>query len=198
MSGDVPNNYYLIDEFAADLSGGHNVVATVFNECLSMYRASGPVEMRPVGETDFANGIAAMSASGQYGPTKIAAGIVGFADLTLGAKVEPVLRAHIAAGGGRFGGIRYGTARDGIPIPSSATATQTRGPVCCASPPSAPVSRACRPSASLSTRWSTILNWTMSPTSHKPFPISGSCSSTRACPWDMAATLASAMKSSLH
>jgi L-fuconolactonase len=109
---DVPNNRYLIDEFAADLGGGHNVVATVFNECLAMYGASGPVEMRPVGETEFVSGIAAMSASGLYGPTRIAAGIVGFADLTLGAKVEPVLFAHIAAGGGRFRGVRYAAGWD--------------------------------------------------------------------------------------
>ena len=46
-----------------------------------MYRANGPVEMRPVGEVEFVAGIAAMSASGGYGPTKVVAqGIVGYAD----------------------------------------------------------------------------------------------------------------------
>ena len=79
-----PNHRYLLDELLADLRTGHNVVATVFLECHSMYRADGPVEMRPVGETEFVAGIAAMSDSGQYGPTRVAAGIVGFADLTLG------------------------------------------------------------------------------------------------------------------
>src|SRR5713226_8372873 len=61
---------------------GHNVVATVFLECHSMYRADGPPEMRPVGETEFVAGIAAMSASGNYGSTRVAAGVVGHADLT--------------------------------------------------------------------------------------------------------------------
>jgi len=53
-----------------------------------------------VGETEFVNGFAAMSASGQYGPSRICAGIVGWADLMLGAAVQEVLEAHIAAGGG--------------------------------------------------------------------------------------------------
>jgi len=102
----------LLDEFLADIGSGHNIVATVFIECASMYRADGPSELRPVGETEFANGIAAMSASGQYGKTRIAAGIVGFADLTLGDVVTPVLEAHLAAGSGRFRGIRHAVAWD--------------------------------------------------------------------------------------
>jgi hypothetical protein len=72
-----------------------------------MYRANGPVEMRPVGEVEFVAGIAAMSASGGYGPIKVAQGIVGFADLALGDRVEPVLEALIRAGGGRLSGVRY-------------------------------------------------------------------------------------------
>jgi hypothetical protein len=72
---------YLLPELLADLNTGHNIVATVFEECRSMYRANGPVEMRPVGEVEFVAGIAAMSASGGYGPIKVAQGIVGFADL---------------------------------------------------------------------------------------------------------------------
>jgi predicted TIM-barrel fold metal-dependent hydrolase len=75
-----------------------------------MYRAQGPVELRPVGEIEFANGVAAMAASGTYGTTKICAGIVGYADLALGASVEKVLEAMIEAGGGRFRGIRFITA----------------------------------------------------------------------------------------
>ena len=72
-----------------------------------MYRADGPAEMRPVGEIEFANGVAAMSASGGYGKPRVCAGIVGHADLTLGARVREVLEAMIAAGGGRFRGIRF-------------------------------------------------------------------------------------------
>jgi L-fuconolactonase len=71
------------------------------------------VEMRPVGETEFINGAAAMSASGIYGKTRHCAGIVGHADLTLGSRVEPVLAAHLRAGGDRFRGIRHITAWDG-------------------------------------------------------------------------------------
>ena len=98
---------YLLDELLADINSGHNIRSTVFIECASMYRAKGPHEMKPVGETEFVNGIAAMRASGQYGDTLVAAAIVGFADLCLGAAVENVLNAHIAAGGGRFRGIRH-------------------------------------------------------------------------------------------
>ena len=101
---------YLLDDFLEDLSSGHNVVSTVFIECGAMFRADGPEELRPIGETEFANGIAAMSASGLYGPTRIAAGIVGTAYLDRGDEVAEVLDRQIAAGGGRFRGIREGAA----------------------------------------------------------------------------------------
>jgi predicted TIM-barrel fold metal-dependent hydrolase len=113
---DMPGYRYLLHDLLADLSTGHNVVATVFAECHSMYRARGPAELRPVGEVEFCAGVAAMSDSGRYGPTRICAGIVGFADLTLGDRVAPVLEAEIAAGGGRFRGIRHGAAWDADPI----------------------------------------------------------------------------------
>jgi L-fuconolactonase len=101
---------YLLPELLADASDGHNITATVYLEWLSMYRVQGPVELRPVGEVEFANGVAAMAASGTYGRTQICAGIVGYADLTLGAPVEKVLQAMIQAGGSRFRGIRFITA----------------------------------------------------------------------------------------
>jgi L-fuconolactonase len=107
---------YLLDELLADLNTGHNVVATVFEECRSMYRADGPPEMRPIGETEFVAGIAAMSASGNYGKTRVAAGIVGAADLTLGDRVEPVLVAQMRAGGGRFRGVRHSAGWDADPV----------------------------------------------------------------------------------
>ena len=68
--------------------------------------------MAPVGEVEFVNGIAAMSASGNYGPCRVAEAIIGHADLTLGARVRDVLEAQIAVGGGRFRGIRYGVSWD--------------------------------------------------------------------------------------
>ena len=103
---------YLIEEVLADMSGGHNIVSSVFLECRAMYRADGPEAMKPVGEVEFVNGIAAMSASGNYGPTRVAEGIVGHADLMLGAKVGEVLDQEIKVGGGRFKGIRHSTPWD--------------------------------------------------------------------------------------
>src|SRR5205807_2962941 len=82
---------YLLPELLDDIGGGHNIVATVFLECRSMYRKDGPAEMMPVGEVEFVNGIAAMSASGGYGPCRVAEAIIGHADLTLGARVREVL-----------------------------------------------------------------------------------------------------------
>ncbi len=110
---DRHGNRYLLDELLADTGavddGGarHNVRSTVFVECASMYRAEGPVPLRPVGETEFVQGIAAMSASGGFGPTRVAAGIVSFADLSQGAAVRDVLEAHVDAARSRFRGIRH-------------------------------------------------------------------------------------------
>jgi predicted TIM-barrel fold metal-dependent hydrolase len=103
---------YLLDEILDDIGGGHNVVSTVFIECGAMFKPDGPEALRPVGETEFVNGIAAMSASGIYGPARIAAGIVGTTDLRLGDGAADVLDAQIAAGGGRFRGIRRSAAWD--------------------------------------------------------------------------------------
>lgn len=69
------NGYrYLLHELLADIQSGHRIVSTVHIECASMYRARGPESLRPVGETEFVNGIAAMSASGDFGETEVAAG----------------------------------------------------------------------------------------------------------------------------
>jgi L-fuconolactonase len=106
---------YFLPEFLADIGGGHNIVSTVFLECQAMYRASGPAEMKPVGEVEFVNGIAAMSASGGYGKCRVAEAIIGHADLTIGARVRDVLEAEMAVAGGRFRGIRYGVSWDPNP-----------------------------------------------------------------------------------
>ncbi len=121
-----PDHRYLLHEFLADVRTGHNLVASVFVECESMYRAGGPRELRPVGEAEFVAGMAAMSESGQYGATRVAAGIVGFADLTLGDRVEPVLEALIRAGGGRFRGVRHSAAWDASEVIGNSRAA--RGP----------------------------------------------------------------------
>ncbi len=111
-----PDHRYLLSDLLTDLATGHKVVATVFLQCHAMYRASGAEEMRPVGETEFVAGIAAMSESGGYGGTRVAAGIVGYVDLTLGERVEAVLEAQIRAGGGQFRGVRHSGNWDADPI----------------------------------------------------------------------------------
>lgn len=121
------NGRYLLPDLLADIDSGHNVVATVYLEWLSMYRARGPVEMRPVGEIEFANGVAAMSASGGYGVPQVCAGIVGHADLTLGARVAKVLETMIVSGGGRFRGIRFIAASDPDQAQWGATAVRPAG-----------------------------------------------------------------------
>lgn len=99
---------YFQSKFASEISNsGHNIVSTIYIECKAMYRNDGPDEMKPVGEVEFANGQAAMAASGLYGETKICAGIIGYADLRLGAAVGEVLDAELAAARDRFRGIRF-------------------------------------------------------------------------------------------
>ncbi|MEY4564067.1 MAG: hypothetical protein RLZZ618_3344 [Pseudomonadota bacterium] len=102
---------YLLDELAADTRSGHRVIATVFVECSSAYRREGPPALRPVGETEFVHTLLSQSTAASEG-FQPCAGIVGHADLTLGAAVAEVLQAHIAAGGGRFRGIRHTGAHD--------------------------------------------------------------------------------------
>jgi L-fuconolactonase len=97
---------YLFDELMADLTCGHNIVGTVFVDAHAMYRARGPEHLRSVGEVEFVNGIAAVAASETFGRVKACAGIVGNVDLRLGDAAAEVLEAHVAAGGGRYRGVR--------------------------------------------------------------------------------------------
>jgi len=107
------NDYtYLMPELAADLASGHNIVATVYAECHSMYRQDGPEVERSLGETEFVRGQAAMSASGTFGPTRACDVLFGNVDVTLGAAVEPLLEQHIEVSGGRFRGIRISSGWD--------------------------------------------------------------------------------------
>ena len=117
---------YLFDEIKEDIdAGGHNIRATVYLQCGSMYRAEGDPKFAPVGETEFVNGVAAMSASDLYGPVRFCAGIVGFADLSLGAEVDAVLEAHLRAAGERFKGVRHPAVWDADP---SIRTTQVKYP----------------------------------------------------------------------
>ncbi len=111
---------YLCEEITRDIEdSGHNIVQTVFAQCGAFYREDGPEEMRCIGETEFVNGIAAMSRSGIYGPARLCTGIFSTADLRLGAGAESVLNAHLAASP-NFRGIRS-------PFPADLNDTFLRG-----------------------------------------------------------------------
>jgi predicted TIM-barrel fold metal-dependent hydrolase len=109
---------YTLDELRADTSSGHRVVRTVFVECHSHYRSDGPAELRPVGEVEWVASIADEADRRADGPP--IAAIVGHADLTLGAAVQPVLEALDEAGRGRFRRVRHNTAWDASPMGNNA------------------------------------------------------------------------------
>ena len=106
---EYPRSTYLTADLLAD-TGGHRVDKTVFVECTSAYRESGTEALRPVGETDFVERLASENEAAGTA-TKMAAGIVSFADLTLGTAVHEVLEAHVEASP-RFRGIRHASAWD--------------------------------------------------------------------------------------
>lgn len=107
---------YFVEDFARDLAAsGHNVESTVFVECHAMYRSSGPEHLRSVGETEFAVGIAAIAESRQYTSCRAAAGIVAYTDLTLGARAQEAVEAHLEAANGRLRGIRQRAKWDADP-----------------------------------------------------------------------------------
>ncbi|MGI9423878.1 MAG: amidohydrolase family protein [Hyphomicrobiaceae bacterium] len=109
---DRPDWRYMLDDLLVDTASGHNIIGTVFVQCRAFHRATGPRELQPIGESEFAAGVAAMCESGVYGNVRACAGIVSHADMMLGADVERVLQAHIGVAGGRFRGIRHITAWD--------------------------------------------------------------------------------------
>lgn len=98
----TPEFSYALAQLQSDASDGHALRATLFVDCMSHYRSDGPEALRPVGETEFV----VRHCGVQQGGVQWAAGIVGWADLQLGDRVTPVLEAHMAAGQGRFRGVR--------------------------------------------------------------------------------------------
>ncbi|MDE0855487.1 MAG: amidohydrolase family protein [Nevskia sp.] len=103
---DRPHLRYLLDDYLGDVKAGHKIVGSIYVETQAMARPSGPTELRPVGEIEFASGVAATAASGIYGPCRVAAGIVGFADMTMGDRVAATLDAELAASPERLRGVR--------------------------------------------------------------------------------------------
>ncbi|HVT25437.1 MAG TPA: amidohydrolase family protein [Rhizomicrobium sp.] len=106
---------YMMDALLKDIGSGHKVESTVFVECTAFYNADSVGDLQFVGETEFANGVAAMSASNRYGAVRICEGIVGRADFSTGAAVENVLAAHVRAAADRFRGIRHAAGWDASP-----------------------------------------------------------------------------------
>src|SRR5437588_2593281 len=125
----IPYQRYLLHELIADVECGHNVRSTVFIEARAMYRPGGPMELRPIGEVEFVQGLAAASASGLYGPCRAASAIVGHADLKLADRVEPVLESLQAASPNRFRGIRHTVTWDPHPDVESREAEGVLGSV---------------------------------------------------------------------
>jgi predicted TIM-barrel fold metal-dependent hydrolase len=117
---------YLLPHILDDLGKGHNITSTIYIEARSFLRADGPEEFACVGETEFANGVAAMSASGRYGSVRLCEAIVTSAELRLGARARPVLEAHVAVGGGRLRGVRQSATND--PTGSAPVHAQHRPP----------------------------------------------------------------------
>jgi L-fuconolactonase len=107
---DMPGWRYMLDDYLSDIGSGHNIEATVYVQCYSMFRQGGDRNLRSLGETEFANGMAAIGASGCYGKARICDGIVGYVNLALGDRVTELLERHMAAAGGRFKGVRHITA----------------------------------------------------------------------------------------
>jgi len=84
---------------------GHRVEATVYVQCAWKYRTGGPEALKPVGETTAVIEVTE-DINRRQSRTQVAAAIVGYADLRLGAAVDEVLSAQVEAGQGRFRGVR--------------------------------------------------------------------------------------------
>lgn len=94
---------YDVPELLADLTEGHEVLGTVYMEAHRGYLTDGPIHLRPSGETAFMT----RRAEEADAAPRICAGIVGAADLDGPLdELEQLLDAHVAAGKGRFCGIR--------------------------------------------------------------------------------------------
>jgi predicted TIM-barrel fold metal-dependent hydrolase len=124
---DKPRYTYLFPDLLADVGSGHKIVATMYEQAREMYRADGPEELQSLGETEFVNGVAAMSASGKYGATRCIAGIVGFVDLRLGSRAKGLLERHIAVSDNRLRGIRNGSTWSDDPTLKTFTAGGPQG-----------------------------------------------------------------------
>jgi L-fuconolactonase len=122
-----PNYNYLFPDLLADIGSGHKIHATMFEQAASMYRADGPEELKSLGETEFVCGVAAMSESGKFGPTRCIAGMVGYVDLRLGSRAKGLLERHIAVSDGRIRGVRNSSTWSDDPTLKPFASTSPKG-----------------------------------------------------------------------
>lgn len=106
---DLPNNRYMVDDYLDDAQSGHKLLAAIYCETQTFARTDGPEHLRPLGEVEFANGIAAMTSTGRYGNCIVGAGIIGHANLTFGARIGELLDRCMSAAPDRYRGIRHVT-----------------------------------------------------------------------------------------
>lgn len=106
---DLPGNRYMVEDYLEDAQGGHNVLAAIYCETQAFARKDGPEHMRPLGEVEFANGVAAMTATGRYGKCVVGAGIIGHGNLTFGTRLGELLDRCMETAPERYRGIRHVT-----------------------------------------------------------------------------------------
>lgn len=106
-------HYYRLEDFAADLEGGHRMLGTLYVEAYEFgWRETGPRELRSIGEVDRVEGLTAVPVSTRSGLCRVAAGIVSHVDMMLGDDMADVVRLHLEAGKGRLRGVRHRAATD--------------------------------------------------------------------------------------
>jgi len=117
---------YLLPDLLRDTATGHDIRATVFIQCASMYDQAEEPSRQPLGETRF---MTAIAKAAEQERTRACAGIVGLVDLTLGDRVKPLLEEHVAVSEGRFKGVRNRTAWDASPRVRSNLEVAPPGPL---------------------------------------------------------------------
>ena len=106
---------YDLKAFLADLTGGHNVRATVHLESGLARDPADPPHLRAVGETRFLMGLRDDPLLKQPGAPDVCAGIVGHVDLDgPEALCEEALVAHLEAGKEHFKGVRFNPYSDPV------------------------------------------------------------------------------------
>jgi predicted TIM-barrel fold metal-dependent hydrolase len=129
---DMMGDTYNVDELARDTGAGHNVVGTVFMECGTAYRDTGPEHEKSLGETEYVLAQAKRSEELKLGAPIL--GMVGRVDLRDAEHLEDALSQQMDLAGPFFKGIRHAgasardTDRDDMLIPGDAPAELYRIP----------------------------------------------------------------------